>query len=95
MAHGFTKGPERVVYDGYVIQVAVGEFVVPNGEVVERDLIHHPGAVSVVPIGAALHGAVDDSSDGTAALGLDLQVLVRMFVVMLVVEVAALAGNYL
>ena len=52
-------------------------------------------AVSVVPIGAALHGAVDDSSDGMAALGLDLQVLVRMFVVMLVVEVAALAGNYL
>jgi 8-oxo-dGTP pyrophosphatase MutT (NUDIX family) len=46
----FAKGPERVVYDGYVIQVAVGEFTAPNGEVVQRDLIHHPGAVSVVPI---------------------------------------------
>lgn len=50
MASGFVKGPERVVYDGHVIQVAVGEFTAPNGEVVERDLIHHPGAVSVVPI---------------------------------------------
>ena len=50
MASGFVKGPERVVYDGYVIKVAVGEFTAPNGEVVERDVIHHPGAVSVVPI---------------------------------------------
>ena len=69
MAPGFTKGPERVVYDGYVIQVAVGEFVGPNGEVVERDLIHHPGAVSVVPIDG------DDVilvRQYRAALGLDL-----------------------
>jgi ADP-ribose pyrophosphatase len=50
VTHGFTKGPERVVYDGYVIQVAVGEFVAPNGERIERDIIHHPGAVAVVPI---------------------------------------------
>ena len=48
--HGFAKGPERVIYDGHVIQVAVGEFTAPNGQVVERDLIHHPGAVSVVPL---------------------------------------------
>ncbi len=47
---GFTKGPERLVYDGHVIQVVVGEFTAPNGEVVERDLIKHPGAVSVVPV---------------------------------------------
>ncbi len=69
MAPGFTKGPERVVYDGYVIQVAVGEFVGPNGEVVERDLIHHPGAVSVVPIDG------DDVilvRQYRAALGIDL-----------------------
>lgn len=50
MTSGFVKGPERVVYDGHVIQVAVGQFTAPNGEVVERDLIHHPGAVSVVPL---------------------------------------------
>ena len=50
MASGFVKGPERVVYEGHVITVAVGEFTAPNGEVVTRDVIHHPGAVSVVPI---------------------------------------------
>ena len=50
MSSGFTKGPERVVYEGHVIQVAVGTFIAPNGELVERDVIHHPGAVSVVPI---------------------------------------------
>jgi ADP-ribose pyrophosphatase len=47
---GFVKGPERVVYEGHAITVAVGEFTAPNGEVVTRDVIHHPGAVSVVPI---------------------------------------------
>ena len=50
MTASFVKGPERVIYDGYVIQVAVGTFTAPNGEVVERDLVHHPGAVAVVPI---------------------------------------------
>lgn len=50
MTSGFVKGPERVVYEGHVITVAVGEFTAPNGEVVTRDVIHHPGAVSVVPI---------------------------------------------
>ncbi len=69
MAPEFTKGPERVVYDGYVIQVAVGEFVGPNGEVVERDLIHHPGAVSVVPIDG---DEVILVRQYRAALGLDL-----------------------
>ena len=28
----------------------MGTFTAPNGEIVERDLIHHPGAVAVVPI---------------------------------------------
>ena len=50
MAAAFVKGPERVIYEGHVIQVAVGTFTAPNGEVVERDLIHHPGAVAVVPL---------------------------------------------
>jgi ADP-ribose pyrophosphatase len=50
MASGFEKGPERVVYDGMVIQVSVGEFTTPDGERFQRELIHHPGAVSVVPI---------------------------------------------
>lgn len=46
-------------------------------------------AVSVVPIGSALHARDDDLT------GLELQGLVRMFVVVLAIEVAALAGNYL
>ena len=50
MTAGFRKGPERVVYDGHVITVAVGEFTAPNGERIERDLVHHRGAVSVVPL---------------------------------------------
>ncbi len=50
MASEFAKGPERLIYDGHVIKVVVGTFTAPNGEVVERDVIKHPGAVSVVPL---------------------------------------------
>lgn len=45
-------------------------------------------AVSVLPIGSALHGRA-----GVA--GLELQGLVRMFVAVLAIEVAGLAGNYI
>jgi 8-oxo-dGTP pyrophosphatase MutT (NUDIX family) len=48
--HGFTKRGERVVHEGYVISVAVGTFVDPNGEEFTRDVVHHPGAVSIVPV---------------------------------------------
>lgn len=47
---GFVKGPERIVHLGHVIEVAVGEFTGPAGERFTRDLVHHPGAVSVVPL---------------------------------------------
>ena len=47
--------------------------------------------VSVVPIGSVLYGG-DGPPDSTE---LELSGLVRMFVVVLAVEVAALAGNYL
>jgi hypothetical protein len=50
--------------------------------------------VSAVPLGSALHGQAEGSQEEAMA-GLEAQGLVRMFVVMLVVEVAALAGNYL
>ena len=46
----FRKRAERPVYTGTLISVAVGEFEAPDGEVFERDLVHHPGAVSVVPV---------------------------------------------
>jgi ADP-ribose pyrophosphatase len=47
---GFAKGPERPIYDGRVIHVAVGSFTGPDGSSFERDLVHHVGAVSVVPV---------------------------------------------
>jgi ADP-ribose pyrophosphatase len=46
----FTKRGEREVWSGTVISVAQGTFVSPSGATFERDLVHHPGAVSVVPV---------------------------------------------
>jgi ADP-ribose pyrophosphatase len=46
----FRKRAERPVHRGSLISVAVGTFVGPDGEEFERDLVHHPGAVSVVPV---------------------------------------------
>jgi nudix-type nucleoside diphosphatase (YffH/AdpP family) len=45
---GFRKLSERQVWEGHVIEVAVGCFADPDGEEFERELVHHPGAVSVV-----------------------------------------------
>jgi 8-oxo-dGTP pyrophosphatase MutT (NUDIX family) len=41
---------ERVLYEGHVISLAVGTFEAPDGSRFERELVHHPGAVSVVPL---------------------------------------------
>jgi ADP-ribose pyrophosphatase len=46
----FEKVSEREVHRGYVISTGVGTFVAPDGTEFERDLVHHPGAVSVVPL---------------------------------------------
>jgi 8-oxo-dGTP pyrophosphatase MutT (NUDIX family) len=46
----FEKLGERSVYEGHVIALAVGTFAGPDGSTFERDIVHHPGAVSVVPI---------------------------------------------
>jgi ADP-ribose diphosphatase len=46
----FGKVSEREIHRGYVISTAVGTFVAPDGTEFERDLVHHPGAVSVVPL---------------------------------------------
>jgi ADP-ribose diphosphatase len=54
----FRKLTEREVYRGSLISVATGTFETPGGDTFERDLVHHPGAVSIVP-------AVDE---GTAVL---------------------------
>jgi ADP-ribose pyrophosphatase len=50
MSPRFRKLAERSVYRGDLIQVAVGTFADPAGAEFERDLVHHPGAVSVVPV---------------------------------------------
>lgn len=47
---GFRKLDERVVYRGSLIIVAEATFEGPDGEMFARDVIHHPGAVSVVPV---------------------------------------------
>jgi 8-oxo-dGTP pyrophosphatase MutT (NUDIX family) len=46
----FRKLDEREIYRGPLIRVAEGTFESPSGERFERDIVHHPGAVSVVPL---------------------------------------------
>jgi 8-oxo-dGTP pyrophosphatase MutT (NUDIX family) len=46
----FKKLDEQVVFEGAVITVAQGRFEAPDGQTFERDLVHHPGAVVVVPL---------------------------------------------
>jgi ADP-ribose pyrophosphatase len=46
----FRKLAERSVYTGTLISVGVGTFEAPDGSTFERDLVHHPGAVSIVPV---------------------------------------------
>jgi ADP-ribose pyrophosphatase len=46
----FRKLAERIVHTGSLISVAEAEFEGPDGSRFERDVVHHPGAVSVVPL---------------------------------------------
>ena len=55
---GFRKLREEVIYRGSLITVAKGTFADPDGNEFERDLVHHPGAVSVVPIVDEGEGAI-------------------------------------
>ena len=41
---------EKERYRGSLISVAQGTFAGPGGATFERDIVHHPGAVSMVPI---------------------------------------------
>ncbi len=50
MSEGFRKLGERVVHQGYLITTVEATFVDPSGGTFERDLVHHPGAVSVVAV---------------------------------------------
>jgi len=49
----FRKVSERPVYQGSLLNVALGTFEGPGGQRFERDLVHHPGAVVVVPYDGA------------------------------------------
>lgn len=47
---GFRALDEEEIYQGWIIRVAKGRFEAPDGSTFERDVVHHPGAVAVVPI---------------------------------------------
>ena len=47
---GFARLGEREVYQGHVIGLGIGTFQAPDGSTFERDIVHHPGAVAVVPL---------------------------------------------
>lgn len=46
----FRKLTERVAYRGSLISAGAATFAAPDGSAFERDIVHHPGAVSVVPV---------------------------------------------
>ena len=47
---GFRKLDERIVWSGTLVSAGTGTFVDPDGNTFERDVVHHPGAVVVVPV---------------------------------------------
>ncbi|MDQ4132215.1 MAG: NUDIX hydrolase [Actinomycetota bacterium] len=50
MAPNFRKLGEEVVHEGHLITTARASFADPAGNTFEREVVHHPGAVSVVPV---------------------------------------------
>ena len=56
---GFRKLEERIVWSGTLVSAGTGTFVDPDGNQFERDVVHHPGAVVVVPVVAGLAGRTD------------------------------------
>lgn len=49
-ATGFRGVGERVIHRGEVVTLVLGEFETPEGQIIQRDIVRHQGAVSVVPI---------------------------------------------
>jgi len=47
---GFRKLDERIVWTGTLVSAGTGTFADPDGNTFERDIVHHPGAVVVVPV---------------------------------------------
>jgi ADP-ribose pyrophosphatase len=46
----FRKISERSVYETGMLKIGVGTFEGPGGERFDRDVLHHPGAVVIVPV---------------------------------------------
>jgi 8-oxo-dGTP pyrophosphatase MutT (NUDIX family) len=46
----FRRLGENTVYSGSLITVATASFEAPDGSRFEREIVHHPGAVVVVPV---------------------------------------------
>lgn len=49
----FDKRSEQEIHRGSLISLGEGTFVGPDGAEFQRDIVHHPGAVSVVPYESA------------------------------------------
>jgi ADP-ribose pyrophosphatase len=47
---GFRKLDERLIHRGDRITLGRATFAAPDGSTFERDVVHHPGAVGVVPV---------------------------------------------
>lgn len=47
---GFRAISESVLHEGFVISLSNGTFEAPDGTRFDRDIVHHPGAVAVVPL---------------------------------------------
>jgi ADP-ribose pyrophosphatase len=47
---GFRRAREAVTYEGFIWHVVRAEFVAPDGEAFERDIVRTTGAVAVVPL---------------------------------------------
>ena len=50
MSPSFRKLGEERIWTGTVVSVGLGDFEAPDGEHLQREIVHHPGAVVVVPI---------------------------------------------
>jgi ADP-ribose pyrophosphatase len=46
----FRKLAEDVLFEGTLISAGRATFEAPDGSTFQRDIVHHPGAVSVVPV---------------------------------------------
>jgi len=47
---GFRHLDDTLLHEGHVISLSRSRFEAPDGTVFERDVVRHPGAVSVVPL---------------------------------------------